>query len=219
MADMIESANEVGDATTGIVKAMSVFDIEKRYEQIGNVIFMMAPPSVNHEAIIAEVFAQLHNYLEGKPCRVFGSNLGVDLKDFVPAIKEMPSFKTYFKKSIEKGNRDEVYFLPDVIVLCDIDKSNFSSHGYRGVPKMLVEVASPSTMDRDFDEKKSLYEAIGVSEYWVVSDARNVTVYALQEGAFVKTKYEAEDEETVLDVPVSVFPGLAVRFDKDRLEF
>jgi len=213
MADLIESANN------GIAKTTSIFDIEKRYEQIGNVIYMMAPASVNHEAIVGSVYRQLGNYLDDKPCRVFGSNLGVDLKDFVPAIKEMPSFQSYFKKNIGKGKTEEVYFLPDVIVLYDIDKSKFSSHGYKGIPKMLIEVASPSTSDRDFDEKKSLYEAIGVSEYWVVSDARNVTVYALQEGKFVKTKYETEDEETILDVPVSVFPGLVIRFDKDKLEF
>jgi Uma2 family endonuclease len=215
MADMIENVIH-GDSETNTVKTTSLFDIDKRLEQIGNIIYMMAPPSVNHEAIVAEVFGQLYTYLEGNPCRVFGSNMGVDLKDFIPAIKEMPAFQSYFKKSIKKRKTDEVYFLPDVIVLCGIDKSKFSSHGYRGVPTMLVEVTSPSTNYRDFTEKMRLFESIGVAEYWVISDAQNVVVHVLKDGKFVPTIYQTE--ESILKVPVSVFPGLVIKFDKDRLE-
>jgi len=81
---------------------------------------------------------------------------------------------------------------------------------------MLIEVTSPSTNAMDFDEKRSMYEAIGVGEYWIISDTQNVTVYVLQDGKFVKTKYQTEDN--VLEVPASVFTDLAVRFDKDKME-
>ena len=197
---------------------MCIIDEYKRYEQIGSVIYMMGTPSVTHEAIVAEAFGQLWVYLNGKPCSVFSSNIGLDLKEFIPAIKEMPSFQSYFKKNIGKGKEEEVYLLPDVSVLCDIDKTKFSSHGYKGVPRMLIEVSSPSTNDMDFDEKRSMYEAIGVGEYWVISDAQNVTVYVLQDGHFVKAKYQTEDEDTMLEVPVSIFPDLVIRFDKNKIE-
>jgi len=69
-----------------------------------------------------------------------------------------------------------------------------------------------------------------VGEYWVITDAQNVVVYVLQprtealcaEGSplpddkFVKTKVETED--TVLEVPVSVFPGLSIKLDKNKIE-
>jgi len=61
-----------------------------------------------------------------------------------------------------------------------------------------------------------LYEAIGVGEYWVIIDAQNVVVYVLQDGRFVKTKFETE--EAVLNVPVSVFPGLSIKLDKNKVE-
>jgi len=212
MADSME--NEI--VYTNGTKRTGLSDDNIRYEQIGNTIYMMATPAATHEAIVAELIRQIGNFLDDKPCRVFGSNIGLDLKDFVQVIKAMDSFQNYFKKSIGKGKEEEVYLLPDISVLCDIDKGKFGPHGYQGVPRMLVEVTSPSTAYLDYDEKMKLYEAIGVGEYWVITDAQNVVVYVLQSGKYVKTKFETE--EAVLEVPVSVFPGLTIRFDKNKVE-
>ena len=210
MADMIENGMARGhDPIEGLFNP-------KRYERIGNVTFMMAPASRKHERIVGRVYRQLGDYLEGKPCEVYTSNIGLDLKEFIPDIKELTSFQSYFKKNIEKGKEEEVYFLPDISVLCDVDDTKFSSHGYKGVPKMLIEVTSLSTASRDFEEKRSMYEAIGVPEYWVISNAQNVTVYVLHDNKFVKTIYETE--ENILEVPVSVFPDLVIKFDKNKME-
>jgi len=177
---------------------------------------MMSTPSVAHEAIIAELIKQFGIYLDGKPYRVYGSNLGLDLKEHIAVIKELPEFRSYFKKNIEKGKEGEVYLLPDVSVICGADKTRFGPHGYSGVPMMLIEVTSPSTAALDFEEKRSVYEAIGVGEYWVISDAQNIAAYVLQNGKFDKTLHQTE--ETILEVPVSVFPGLVIRFDKSKIE-
>ena len=185
-----------------------------RYERIGNTIYMMSTPSELHESIICEVLGQLWVYLKGKPCRAYGSNLGLDLKEFIPILKNHVSFQEYFKKKIDSGKEDETFLLPDISVLCDIDRSKFGSHGYQKVPKMLIEVSSPSTNDKDFDEKKNIYEAIGVSEYWIISDIQNITVYLLKDGKFVKTKYQTEED--ILTVPVSVFPNLTINFDRNE---
>jgi len=200
----------------GVSKKMSLSDDDVRYEQIGNIIYMMATPAQIHEAIVAEIIRQIGNHLDGKPCRVYGSNIGLDLKDFVQEIKTLPSFQAYFKKNIKKGKEDEVFLLPDVSVLCNIDKSKFGTHGYKGVPKMIIEVTSPSTAYLDYDEKMRLYEAIGVGEYWSIIDAQNVVVYVLEDGRFVKTKFETEED--ALNVPVSVFPGLSIKLDKNKVE-
>ena len=210
-ADFFGEGNENHDS-----KRTVLFHPQRRYEQIGNVIYMMSAPSEAHEAIIAEVFGQLWTYLNGKPCRVYSSNLGLDLKEFIPTIKELPGFRSYFKKSIKKGKEEEAFLLPDISVICGADKTRFSPHGYSGIPKMLIEVMSPSTAALDFEEKRSIYEAICVGEYWVISDAQNVAAYVLQDGKFVKTLYQTE--ETILEVPVSVFPDLLIKFDKSKME-
>jgi Uma2 family endonuclease len=213
MADSMEK-DEVGNKSTS--KRTSLFDEYKRYEQIGIIKYKVPWPSVDHEVIVAELIGQLGNYLDGKPCRVFGSNLGLDLKESIAAIKELPSFRSYFKKNIAKGKEEETFLLPDISVICGADKTRFSPHGYSGIPRMLIEVMSPSTAALDFEEKRSIYEAIGVGEYWVISDTQNVAAYVLQDGKFVKTLYHTE--ETILEVPVSVFPDLLIRFDKNKME-
>jgi len=210
------TVSDVGVGKDYISKRKGLFDDIPRYEKIGNIIYMMATPSVTHEAILAEILGQLWVYLNGKPCKVYSSGVGLDLKNFIHAIKALSSFQTYFNKQIRKGKEEEVYLLPDVSVICDNDKSKFGPHGYQGVPKMLIEVTSPSTAYLDYDEKMRLYEVIGVGEYWVITDAQNVVVYVLQDGKFVKTKFETE--AAVLEVPVSVFPGLSVRLDKNKVE-
>ena len=81
---------------------------------------------------------------------------------------------------------------------------------------MLIEVASPATNEMDFYEKKDIYEAIGIGEYWIISDSQNVTVFVLENGKLVKTTYQTED--AILEIPVSVFPDLVIRFDKNKIE-
>jgi len=50
----------------------------------------------------------------------------------------------------------------------------------RIVPNLVVEILSPSTARRDRTEKKKLYQANGVEEYWIVDSARaSVTVFHL----------------------------------------
>ena len=48
------------------------------------------------------------------------------------------------------------------------------------VPNLVVEILSPATAKRDRTEKKALYEANGVDEYWIVNGRhRTVTVFSL----------------------------------------
>ena len=50
----------------------------------------------------------------------------------------------------------------------------------RIVPDLVVEILSPATARRDRTEKKKLYEANGVDEYWIVDPARrSVAVFHL----------------------------------------
>ena len=51
-----------------------------RYELIDGVAYLMAPaPTVRHQDIAGEIFRQIANALEGKPCRVFIAPVDVRL--------------------------------------------------------------------------------------------------------------------------------------------
>jgi Uma2 family endonuclease len=55
-----------------------------------------------------------------------------------------------------------------------------------GVPDLIVEVISSSTLKTDRMEKFEEYAKAGVAEYWLVDpQARTIEVYALQQGAYL----------------------------------
>lgn len=78
----------------------------------------------------------------------------------------------------------------------------------RGVPDLVVEVHSPSTRRVDLGDKRAIYEANGVPEYWLVdSPAQRITVMALEGG-----RYEiAAVAEKTGTVASRVLKGLRVR--------
>ena len=78
---------------------------------------------------------------------------------------------------------------------------------------MVMEVASPSTGEDDLGLKKDIYELIGVPEYWVIKDKKNVVVLILRDGKYKRENYRVIEDEDILEVPVSIFPDLIIRFD------
>ena len=61
---------------------------------------------------------------------------------------------------------------PDVSIVCD--KNKIDDRGCRGAPDLIVEILSPSTAKKDFNEKYLLYERYGVKEYWIADPANKV---------------------------------------------
>jgi len=75
---------------------------------------------------------------------------------------------------------------PDIFF---IRKDNLSIvdkvQGIVGVPDLVVEIVSPSSVVRDRVDKKEVYQETGVKEYWIV-DPNNtaIEVYHLEEKAY-----------------------------------
>jgi Uma2 family endonuclease len=118
---------------------------EDRYELIGGQVFMMAPPTVEHQRTVQKVFKQLDAFFTGKSCEAFVSPIGVCLNENT-AVQ------------------------PDVLVVCD--RSKIGEKTINGAPDLVVEVSSPSTKVHDLNRKRLLYKEAGVREYWVVDDGR-----------------------------------------------
>ena len=94
-----------------------------------------------------------------------------------------------------------------------------------GVPDMVAEVFSRSTMKNDVGIKKEIYERNGVGEYWIIDPWReNINVYLLRDGKYflddVYHNYseaewneltEEERAEIKKEVPVNVLDGFKVK--------
>jgi len=105
---------------------------------------------------------------------------------------------------------------PDLCVICD--SSKIDKRGCIGAPDLIVEILSPSTALDDFGNKKELYQFIGVEEYWVISDIKNVFVFLLKDGEYQEVAYSLDDESMkdieFLEIPVSVFPDLKIKIEE-----
>ncbi len=132
-----------------------------KQEKIDGQIYYMSPSAnPKHSEVIGNLYLAFRNYLKGKQCKVFMDNIDIYLDE-------------------EQDN----YVIPDLSILCDTSK--FTDNGYHGVPSLIVEVISPTSIKRDKHEKFKLYERFGVKEFWLV-DYQNKTVeqFVLDNGKY-----------------------------------
>jgi len=158
---------------------------ERRYELIEGVPFAMSPaPSWIHQKITGEIFRQLANFLDGKPCEVFTAPFDVRLN---------------------AEEDDDTVVQPDITIVCDKSKLE-DKGGCKGTPDMLIEIVSPASAKRDRIEKLQLYQRAGVREYWIVDpDTTSVQVYILKDDDYIITVYK-----DAASVPVRVLEGCEI---------
>ena len=183
---------------------MLVSDIRDDYEIIEEEKFMAASPNMWHRTIVMNLSAIIGVYIKiNKPGICFGDHMDVHFPD---------------------GN----VFQPDFVFVSAandrlfLDKRNATLHG---VPDMVSEIFSHSTMKRDMTIKKDIYERNGVKEYWLIDPWReSVTVYLLKDGKYelngIYQNYsddelaeltDPERAEVKMEIPVAVLDGFKVK--------
>jgi len=174
--------------------------VELKTEVINGKEIMMSPPAFsNHNHVKANVHHIFKNYLKGNVCIPFGDGEKVVL----------PSQK--------KGD----YIVPDFFVLCD--RSKHKKNGVYGAPDLIAEVLSPGTALYDRGEKKDLYQANNVKEYWIIEpDNKIVEVYILTDGAYklnmiyripADDEPDEEKEKALVTFSVNLFPAMIVNLE------
>ena len=167
------------------------FDNDPDFELIGGEKFIMAAaaPFVNHITVISRLNYIFVKYIEEN-----------DITAIVLADADV-----YLSA--------EDHFRPDLSVVCNL---NFVKSGKKvyGVPDLVVEVLSESTMKKDLGLKKSAYEKNGVKEYWIIDQwSKRIEVYHLIDGKYKLDdvyKADSEDENISKEIKVSIFDDLMV---------
>lgn len=141
-------------------------------EFIDGIIYYQASPSTEHQSIVGEIYLSFGNYFKGKECKPFVSPFDIILR-----------------------NEAEVHRVqPDISILCDMKGLN--EKNYVGIPTLVVEVLSPSTMSNDFIKKMDLYMRFGVKEYWIVSPRnKEVQIFVLKDGTYSEMISFKENEK------------------------
>lgn len=183
---------------------MPAYDFRDDYEIIEGVEFMAPSPGWGHVNVTANLVTIINSYT-----RV--NKLGVAVAD---------NFDVHFPD----GN----LFRPDFIfVSADKAKILFQDKNttLHGVPDMVAEIFSRSTMKRDIEIKKDVYERNGVKEYWMINPwQESVAVCLLRDGKYkldeiyfnytddeLNELTEEERAAVKLEVPVDVLGGFKVK--------
>ena len=169
---------------------------EERWELIEGTAYSMSPaPSRTHQAIVRNLLSMIAQFVEGRPCEVYGAPFDVRLADAPEASDE----------------RIDTVVQPDIVVVCD--PSKLDEKGCMGAPDLIVEVMSESTAYRDLGQKLLLYARHGVREYWIVNPAgKSVTVHLRdeKEGGFGKPLFFNHTDR----LNATALGGLAVGLEK-----
>lgn len=168
-------------------------------EKIDGKIYLMSPSAnPEHGNIIKNLTTLIDNYINinNKKCGVFGDTLDV-----------------YFT--------DDEYVIPDVTVICDPNK--LKKNGYHGVPTLIVEVISPSSIKRDTDIKPKLFAKYKVPEFWLIdyynkslrqyilmNDYKDIKTWVLLDDDEFKRLSKEEQETYTTKFNSSVFSDLEI---------
>lgn len=178
---------------------------DEDFEIIEGVKFMSPAANLSHGGIITRLCMGIGGYCEEhNDCgRIFVDDIDVHLPD---------------------GN----CFKPDFTVVLKENAKILNWKGnINGVPDMVVEVLSKSTMKKDLTIKKDVYERNGVKVYWIVNPfVKSVTVYLLRDGKYIlDDEYiyfddeefaqldDKEKAEVKFEVPVHLFEGLNLKLE------
>ena len=72
---------------------------------------------------------------------------------------------------------------PDIVMICDT--SILDDKVCNGLPDLVVEVLSPSTIKKEFNEKYNIYEENGVKESWLIHlELKIAETYVLKDQKF-----------------------------------
>ncbi len=170
------------------------WDEDERIEIINGEAFMMATPSRIHQEISGEIFRQLANFLEGKPCKVYPAPFGVRL----------------FEKDGDLPEDVDTVVEPDISVICDRDK--LDDHGCKGAPDMVIEILSPSSLRHDRLVKLNLYQRAGVREYWIADPENRSVMVFLPDASGSLRLHEDYGREDV--AKVNVLDGCFIELSK-----
>lgn len=162
-------------------------------ELIRGHIYRMSPaPKRIHQQVSANLEYLLLTYFENKSCRVFDAPFDVRLP----------------VQNRRKPEQIYTVVQPDICVICD--PSKLDDDGCLGAPDWVMEITSPRTIKKDFNEKFNLYEESGVGEYWIIQPVeKSVHVYVLENG-----EYQLVDIYESGEIPGRLFPDLVMPHER-----
>ena len=125
-------------------------DQDIRYEYINGEVFAMTGGTIPHNDLALNLYRNLYPHLRPRGCRVNVSDVKVQVTPKSP------------------------YFYPDLIVSCHPDDLN--ARKFIQNPKLIVEVLSPGTSNKDRGEKFRYYLTMPSLQEYILIDSEKISV-------------------------------------------
>lgn len=160
-------------------------NLENHIELINGDVIIEAKTSSEHNAAVNDIVFAFKSYIKahGGPCKVFSENVALYVNELC--------------------DDDGLFFLPDIMVVCDEDAVD--SKGVHKAPLFVAEVTSEATKKNDYNTKLDVYKKIGVQEYWIVDLQRKVVFKYLASSDYIPVTHMCPDA-----LSVSVYDGLSI---------
>lgn len=161
-----------------------------RYEVVDGVLYTSTAPSFFHQWIVRQALSILLAQIDAP---ALGTTIMAPIGLFMPGCAPVQ---------------------PDLLVVAAADRGIVRAGRIEGVPALIVEVQSPSSVGYDDRTKRQAYARAGLPEYWIARPATRDLLLCWRPdatlGDFAQTRLVASDEELVSAT-------LPVRFPLDRL--
>jgi Uma2 family endonuclease len=159
---------------------------DQRYEILEGELILVPAPSTVHQDIV--------------------SLLGSLIITYVRAHKMGKAYVSPIDVVLSEHN----VLQPDIVYISKQSQGIIQEANISGAPDLVVEVLSPSSIDYDRRQKKSIYPDFGVREYWII-DPQNKSIEVLSLGP---SGIKVEGVYTTGQVNLSkVLPGLQLDLD------
>ena len=159
-------------------------DDGKRHELIDGEHYVTPSPNTRHQRILGSLHLLIGSWLEDHPIgQVFLAPYDVVFSEF-----------------------DVVE--PDLLYLSNARAAQVLTPLHaKGVPEMVIEIASKGTRKRDETIKRRLYERVGVSEYWIVDpEIEAIRIYRRGDDRYARPVELSREAGDVLTT--ALLPGL-----------
>lgn len=154
------------------------------YEIINGEMIQKSAPSPMHQRICRKLTVIFDNFINDKKLgEIFQAPIDVYLDEY---------------------NKPQ----PDILFVSNAQKAIVTNDGIFGIPDLIIEIISPSSVIRDRIEKKNLYERIGVQEFWLVDPQyASIEIYTIK-----NNRYELHSAATTIEgeLASALFEGLTV---------
>lgn len=166
---------------------MELYNNYTKVEWIDGTLLMSPRPRLNHMNTLSELTMQFNNYFKNSKCKARQEYALFLTKDDLDNILDN---KALLRKLL---NSKKAEVVPDLMVYCDDCREFY--RGILGIPKIIVEVLSPSNIDDDLVIKYELYKSYGVLEYWVVSPMKRcIKIFQLNSGDYKEVSCKPYNE-------------------------